>query len=68
MKVLYEIDDLEEIERFSRFFHERNIVKASVDAETRKAILTKMFETVKIILPPDYKFDRNEIYDRARIS
>ena len=37
---------------------------AAFDPEARYRELDRMFSDYRITLPPDYRFDRNEIHDR----
>jgi hypothetical protein len=64
MKVLLEIDNPEELEKFSQFLKEQEEAKTAERIANRKKTLSELKNKIKIHLPPGYRFNRDEIYDR----
>jgi hypothetical protein len=64
MKVLLEIDNSEEIEKFSQFVKELEESKSAEKAEIRKKVMVELKKKMVIHLPPNYKFNRDELHVR----
>lgn len=63
MKVILELENEKELQKFKEFLSDNEITSFKVK-KNKKKILNDILNKYQVKLPEDYKFDREEIHER----